>query len=84
MMHSNYFPLRIIGYLRVKDVGVFSFAFMVLGMCFWMDFLGIDRNAHVLALTCSSLVASILLSGIAIRHRRDLAMMLFGYRPEFA
>jgi small-conductance mechanosensitive channel len=65
-------------------VGVFSFAFMVLGICFWMDFLGIDRNAHVLALTCSSLVASILLSGIAVRHRRDLAMMLFGYRPEFA
>ncbi|MGI9421970.1 MAG: mechanosensitive ion channel family protein [Hyphomicrobiaceae bacterium] len=65
-------------------VGVFALAFLVLGVCFWMDFLGIDRNAHILALTSSSLVASLLLSAIAIRHRRDIATMMFGYRPEFA
>lgn len=65
-------------------VGLIAFALLVVGLCFWMDMLGIDRSAHVLALGASQFVVSLLLSIVAIRHREDVANMLFGYRPRFA
>ena len=65
-------------------VGLFAFATLILGLCFWIDFLGIDRRAHVLALGSSQLVITIFLSVLAIRHRQDVANIFFGYRPKFA
>jgi small-conductance mechanosensitive channel len=65
-------------------VGLSAFSALILGLCFWMDFLGIDRRAHVLALGSAQLVVTVFLSLVAIRHRYDVANMLFGYRPKFA
>ena len=65
-------------------VGLSAFSALILGLCFWMDFLGIDRRAHVLALGGAQLVVTVFLSLVAIRHRHDVANMLFGYRPKFA
>jgi moderate conductance mechanosensitive channel len=65
-------------------VGLSAFATLILGLCFWMEFLGIDRRAHVLALGSAQLIVTVFLSGIVIRHRHDVASIFFGYRPKFA
>ncbi len=65
-------------------VSLLAFATLILGLCFWMDFLGIDRRAHVLSLGSAQLIVTVVLTGIAIRHRHDVANIFFGYRPKFA
>ncbi len=65
-------------------VGVVAFGMLVLGLCFWIDLIGIDRDAHVLMLGGASLVVALTLSLFVVRHRHDVAQMLYGGRPEFA
>ncbi|MGI9520862.1 MAG: mechanosensitive ion channel family protein [Hyphomicrobiaceae bacterium] len=60
---------------------LFAFAMFVIAACYWMDGLGIDPGAHVLALSASSLIGTLVLSAVAVRYRRDVAQMLFSGKP---
>ncbi|MEP3115685.1 mechanosensitive ion channel family protein [Nisaea sp.] len=48
------------------------------GICVLMDLLGIDRGAHTLMLICSTLLAALLFSGLAIRYRDAVARAMLG------
>jgi hypothetical protein len=53
-----------------------------IGMCLWMETLGLNENAHKLGLIGATLISSTLFSVFAVRHRATVAAMLLGTTPE--
>ena len=51
-----------------------------IGLCIWMDRLGLSQNTHKLALMMSSLIAAILLAGVAVFFRKPIANAILGGR----
>ncbi len=56
-------------------VGLTTTLFM---LCWWMETLGLDPNAHLLALMVSKMVAMLLLSTAAVRFRREIGAAIRG------
>ena len=50
----------------------------MLGVCWWMEALGLGRDAHVLALIAASLVAALALSIAVVQHRGVVAELMRG------
>lgn len=50
----------------------------VLGLCIWMDMLGLDINTHKLALLSGSLSAAVILAVIAVVYRVQVAQAILG------
>ena len=55
---------------------------IAIGMCLWMETLGLNENAHKLGLIGATLISSTLFSVFALRRRADVAGMLLGANPE--
>ena len=53
-----------------------------IGMCLWMETLGLNENAHKLGLIGATLISSTLFSVFALRRRADVAGMLLGADPD--
>jgi len=53
-----------------------------IGMCLWMETLGLNENAHKLGLIGATLTSSTLFSVFTVRHRATVAAMLLGTTPE--
>lgn len=51
-----------------------------IGLCIWMDQLGLSQNTHKLALMMSSLIAAVMLAGVAIFYRGPIANAILGGR----
>lgn len=62
-------------------MGILVIGAVSIGMCVWMEALALNRDAHVLALMATTLLAMILLSGFAIAERRTVAGMILGAGP---
>ena len=62
---------------RALMVGI-AISVTILGLCLWMDALGLDENTHKLALMMGSLVAALLISAIALVHRQPIARAILG------
>ena len=60
---------------------VLSIAIIVIGICLWMETLGLNENAHKLGLIGATLISSTLFSVFALRRRSDVAGMLLGADP---
>ncbi|CAN0415775.1 unnamed protein product, partial [Discosporangium mesarthrocarpum] len=54
---------------------------VAIGMCLWMEALGLNENAHKLGLIGATLISSTLFSFFAIRRRTEIATMLLGAEP---
>ncbi len=50
----------------------------IIGLCLWMESLGLDVNTHKLALLFGSLTAALLFCAIAIVHRESVAKAILG------
>ena len=59
-------------------MGILVIGAISIGMCLWMEALALNRDAHVLALMVTTLLATVLLSGFAIVERRTVAGMILG------
>lgn len=55
---------------------------IAIGMCLWMEALGLNENAHKLGLIGATLISSTLFSFFALRRRADVAGMLLGADPD--
>lgn len=55
---------------------------VAIGMCLWMETLGLNENAHKLGLIGATLISSTLFSVFALRRRADVAGMLLGPTPD--
>lgn len=55
---------------------------IAIGMCLWMEALGLNENAHKLGLIGATLISSTLFGFFALRRRADVAGMLLGAEPE--
>ncbi|MFT5485973.1 MAG: small-conductance mechanosensitive channel [Alphaproteobacteria bacterium] len=55
---------------------------IAIGMCLWMEALGLNENAHKLGLIGATLISSTLFGFFALRRRADVAGMLLGADPE--
>jgi hypothetical protein len=55
---------------------------IAIGMCLWMEALGLNENAHKLGLIVATLISSTLFSFFALRRRADVAGMLLGADPD--
>lgn len=55
---------------------------IAIGMCLWMETLGLNEDAHKLGLIGATLISSLLFSFFALRRRADVAGMLLGPDPE--
>jgi len=51
---------------------------VAIGMCLWMETLGLNENAHKLGLIGATLISSTLFSVFALRRRSDVAGMRLG------
>lgn len=51
----------------------------ILGLCLWMDRLGLDENTHKLSLIFGALSATILLSAISLVYRQEIAQAVLGF-----
>lgn len=63
---------------RLTQVFIVSGTFLAL--CNWMDFLGMDLDAHKLSLVCALLITAVLLAMVALRYRAEVAHALRGGR----
>ncbi len=59
-------------------MGILIIGAISIGTCLWMEALALNRDAHVLALMVTTLLATVLLSGFAIVERRTVAGMILG------
>lgn len=59
-------------------IAVLSVSAIVLGLCLWMDALGLDRNSHKLALIGAGAVVVLMLIGLATSYRRALTQAILG------
>jgi small-conductance mechanosensitive channel len=50
----------------------------IIGLCIWMDALGLNRDTHKLALMMGSLTAALLLSTVAVVYRQSIARAILG------
>lgn len=55
---------------------------IAIGMCLWMETLGLNENAHKLGLIGATLISSTLFGFFALRRRADVAGMLLGAEPD--
>ncbi|WP_417669989.1 mechanosensitive ion channel family protein [Roseibium sp.] len=51
---------------------------IVLGLCNWMDKLGLPEDAHKLALIAAALLSCLILSAIAVRYRNAIGELIRG------
>ena len=51
----------------------------IIGVCVWMDHLGLDINTHKLMLMFGSLVSALLFCAIAVIHRSSVAQAIAGF-----
>lgn len=51
----------------------------IIGVCLWMDHLGLDINTHKLMLMFGSLISALLFCAIAVIHRSAVAQAIAGY-----
>lgn len=51
----------------------------ILGLCLWMDRLGLDENTHKLTLIFGALSATVLLSAISLVYRQEIAQAVLGF-----
>jgi small-conductance mechanosensitive channel len=51
----------------------------IIGLCLWMQSLGLDANTHKLALMMGSLSAAIMLAVIAVVYRAPIAQAILGF-----
>ncbi|SDU27691.1 mechanosensitive ion channel family protein [Stappia sp. ES.058] len=65
-------------YLSLMGVAVVAYA--VIGLCAWMAEMGLDENAHKLALIATTTLTCLALSIVAIAYRKPLAGLVAG--PE--
>lgn len=56
-----------------------AIALTILGLCIWMNALGLDTNTHKLALMMGSLSAALMLAMIAIMYRAPIAQAILGF-----
>lgn len=59
-------------------------ATMVFALCVWMEELGLNEDAHKLALMLASVLATVILSVIAIVYYRPIRQAILGANPETA
>ncbi len=58
---------------------VSGIALSILGVCIWMDDLGLDASTHKLMLMLGSLVSALLFCCIALVHRSSVAQAIAGF-----
>ncbi|NIR59367.1 MAG: hypothetical protein GWO02_07525, partial [Gammaproteobacteria bacterium] len=46
---------------------------VALGICIWMDALGLERDAHKLSLSAAMLLSAVLMGVLVHRHRKAVA-----------
>lgn len=65
-------------------MGVFAISAAMLAVCIWLNNLNVAEEAHKLSLMLTSLVATVLLSGVSIVYRRPIGLALTGHpaNPE--
>ncbi|WP_108883318.1 mechanosensitive ion channel domain-containing protein [Anderseniella sp. Alg231-50] len=51
----------------------------IIGVCVWMDHLGLDVSTHKLMLMFGSLISALLFCGIAVVHRSAVAQAIAGF-----
>ena len=55
---------------------------IAIGMCLWMEALGLNPDAHKLGLIGATLISATLFSAFALRNRQIVANMLLGDEPD--
>ncbi len=69
--------------LHRNTVLVFAISVFIVGLCLWMEALGLDKNAHLLSLVLGTLVGAILFTVLAVAVRRPVADLILGlYQSE--
>ncbi|MGI9511467.1 MAG: hypothetical protein ACR2OL_01075, partial [Anderseniella sp.] len=58
---------------------VTAISLSILGVCLWMDQLGLDANTHKLLLMFGSLFSALLFCGIVVVHRGPVARAIAGF-----
>lgn len=61
-----------------------SITIVAIGLCKWMDELGLDQNAHLLLLLMAMAIGAVSLTYVVIRHRKPIGAMLTGVKEESA
>ena len=59
-------------------IGVLGLSATMLGLCLWMDALGLDNSSHKLALICTGAVVVAMLIGLAASYRKVLTQAILG------
>ncbi|MCP5082285.1 MAG: mechanosensitive ion channel family protein [Alphaproteobacteria bacterium] len=59
-------------------IGIMSVAAAMLGICLWMEALGLDLNSHKLALIIAGALIIIMFIGLYVRYRTALTQVILG------
>lgn len=59
-------------------IGGSAISLVAVGFCLWMERMGLDPDAHKVALIGASALSMLILSGIAIAYRRAIARLIRG------
>ena len=59
-------------------IGILTIAAIMLGICLWMEALGLDLNSHKLALIVAGVLIICMLIGLALSYRKALTQAILG------
>lgn len=59
-------------------IGIMTAAAAMLGMCLWMEALGLDRNSHKLALIIAGVLIVAMFIGLALGYRKAITQAILG------
>jgi len=71
--------VRMIYQYSVRAFGITTF---ILGMCLWMEALGLNENAHLLSLIAGLLIAALMFTALAFVIRQPVAKLIRGGSAE--